>query len=1233
MLDFEAMKAVPDQLVSYYFWAEDIGPDGGVRRASSDMFFAEVRPFEEIFRQGEQPPAGSAEMEGQENQNAQEAGQVAELQKQIISGSWKLIRRETRSKPTDAFVEDAKTLRDSQKAVLDQAAQLGERLNNPDSKAALEQALTAMKDAGKHLGRGVDGPDTRALQPALTAEQTAYQALLRLRAREFQVTRSRSRQSRSRNSNSRSQRQLNQLELSNDENRFEEQRTARSQQEQTQQQREQAENRQVLNRLRELAQRQRDLNERLKELQAALEAAKTQEAREELQRQLKRLRDQQQEILRDTDELRERMENEENQQRMAEARQQVEQGRENLRQASQALEQGRLPQALTAGARAGEKLDDLREQFRKETANKFSEEMTQLRAEARKLDEDQKKINEQLDAWEQKPERSLRESDERKQVRQSAEQQTKRLDQVLDRMRNTTQEAEDTEPLLAKGLYDAVRQANEQKIPEALKVTQQLVDAGFPGEALKPARIAGKGIEQLRQGIEHAAESVLGDETAALRRAQGELDDLANQVNREIARNQPKANPQGRDGENQPDANAAGAEAQQPGEPGAGTRQPGQAQRKQQGGADRPGQPEQPGDAPGQVDQQGQRPGSRRPGQQGQTKGQRDGQQRQPGEAQQPGQDGDQPNPDQQPGEGQQPGQGQRPGNQQQGQQPGTQQQGQQPGGQQQGQGQGQQPGGQQQGGGGNQSNPGQPGAQPGEGGDPQQRRGQRGGGGGGGGNPDLDRVADAMQNGRGGPGGPITGEGFRQWSDRMRDVEELIEDPEWRAEAARIRDRVRGAREEFRRHSKEPDWTTKYTVDEHTLLTIRNLERLMTDAPPDRERFSSLLWDLAAPELLVLSLLLHDVGKWRDDDHHLESVRMAREMFRRIGLTQEERDTVEFLIANHLAMSQVAFRRDTEDPEIVRKFAGLVGVEERLRMLCLMTLADVEAVSLETLTPWRAELLWRLFVDTYNQLTLGYGDERIEPNRPAAPNCSPNVRRICPRPTSPAFSRVSRDGICSSSTRDAIYRHVRLSRDIRPDEVHLWIEQKGNAWELTVVTLDKPFLFSNISGVLSSFGMDILRGHAMTNPNGLVLDVFQFTDQERFLELNAGAMEQMFTVLNDVVSGRATVTDRLRGREQSLFHRRPMPVTPVVHCDNTSSKRYTIIDIIADDELGLLYRISRVISQNGCDVDLVLIATEGHRAIDVFHITKAGRKLSDAEQLELTAALQQMLEDGYEAN
>ena len=178
------------------------------------------------------------------------------------------------------------------------------------------------------------------------------------------------------------------------------------------------------------------------------------------------------------------------------------------------------------------------------------------------------------------------------------------------------------------------------------------------------------------------------------------------------------------------------------------------------------------------------------------------------------------------------------------------------------------------------------------------------------------------------------------------------------------------------------------------------------------------------------------------------------------------------------------------------------------------------------------------------------------------------------------------------------------------------------------MATLDKPFLFSNICGVLSSFGMNILRGHAFTNPNGLVLDAFEFTDEERFLELNRDAQQQVLRVMQDVVSGRADVTARLRGREQGILQARSAQrFAPVVHADNKASGRYTILDIVTGNALGLLYRISRVISQHGCDVDLVLIATEGEKAIDVFHITKAGAKLTEAEQIALTSDLQRTLE------
>ena len=422
-------------------------------------------------------------------------------------------------------------------------------------------------------------------------------------------------------------------------------------------------------------------------------------------------------------------------------------------------------------------------------------------------------------------------------------------------------------------------------------------------------------------------------------------------------------------------------------------------------------------------------------------------------------------------------------------------------------------------------------------------------------------------------------------------------------------------------------DFYHKYTVDEHTLLTIRNLERLTTTDVPSRMRFRGILTDLQSPELVVLALLLHDVGKWRDDDHAIESVRMATEVLERLQLAPEDRDDVLFLIRHHLRMSLVAFRRDTEDPDIVKQFAAFIGTEERLKMLCLMTLVDVEAVSPETLTPWKEELLWRLYVDTYNHFTQRYGDELIERNQGELEEL------LSQRPGDVHATEITRfvEGLpqryLQLFTRDAIYQHVRLGRDIRPDEVHLSLERSDDrVWTLAVVTLDKPFLFSNICGVLASFGMNILRGHALTNPNGLVLDVFQFTDDERFLELNPDSHEQVLRVLKDVVAGRAEVTARLRGREQSVL-KAAARFAPTVRADSTASGRYTILDIVASNALGLLYRISRVISQHACEVDLVLIATEGEKAIDVFHITKAGKKLTDAEQQSLTADLQQTLE------
>src|SRR5688572_18534000 len=196
LVALEKLAAQPDQLLSYYVWVEDLGPDGKVRRNSGDMFFAEVRPFEEIYRQGEQPSAEQQQQQQQQQggQNAQQAEQLAELQKQIIAATWKLIRRETRDTPTPAFVPDVKLIGESQAEAKEKAEALGERLSDERSKTHLESALKHMDQAIAQLGQAEKGNAVGPLPSAMSAEQAAYQALLKLRAREHEVVRGNQRQ-------------------------------------------------------------------------------------------------------------------------------------------------------------------------------------------------------------------------------------------------------------------------------------------------------------------------------------------------------------------------------------------------------------------------------------------------------------------------------------------------------------------------------------------------------------------------------------------------------------------------------------------------------------------------------------------------------------------------------------------------------------------------------------------------------------------------------------------------------------------------------------------------------------------------------------------------------------------------------------------------------------------------------------------------------------------------------
>jgi hypothetical protein len=848
MLALESMAAEPDQLLSYYFWTEDVDAQGQTRRTMGDMYFAEVRPFEEIFRQGQQPPGGEQQQQQQQqqgSQNAQQAQQLAELQKEIINATWKIVRRETGATRTATFQGDVQLLRESQATAIEQAGALGERLQDEQSKAHLANVITAMGEAEGHLKAAQDGQDQKSLKPALAAEQKAYQALLKLRAREHEVVRqqqSRQQQrSQSRSSQSRSEQQLQQLDLSNEENRYEQQRTAQEQQDTP----EERENRQVLNRLKELARRQHDLNERLKELQNALEEAKTEEQKEEVRNQLKRLQEEQQEILRDTDELQSRMENEENMERMAQEREQLQEARENTRRASEALEEGRVSQSAAAGARAEEEFDELKEEFRRRASGQFNEQMKDLREKARTLDENQKAIGEKLaeEAKKAAETKSLREDDTReKLVRELGEQQG-RLGQLQEQMKQTITDAEETEPLLSEKLYDSIKDLNETKPDRALQSSSQSLRSGLLDDAQSQERIAAEGLSRLRESVDKAAESVLGDETAALNRARQELDRLSNELEQELQRNAPQdltGREENRRGEReQSETNRSGERNPGQGERGQAVQDQDLAEQLSQAREGAPGQRSE-------QSEEGENQGERQ-NRQTQRSGQQGRESEQPGEGTRGEQPGESPQTEQEQRAGAQAG-GRQPGgqqresereqgerqqsatqpNQRQGDQPGS-EQNQEPSEQQgQGQqGQGVQRGQQQSSGDNRSANERQPAersSDPEQSGEPRESQGnqrgqnQRDGNRGGEGQQGNQRGGNRNQGDRGGQfdpnqtsgdwnPNPITGDDFRDWSDRLRDVEEMVDNPELRAEAARIRDRARSMRAESQRHSKEPNF------------------------------------------------------------------------------------------------------------------------------------------------------------------------------------------------------------------------------------------------------------------------------------------------------------------------------------------------------------------------------------------------------------------------------------------
>ncbi len=532
VLAMEDLKAEPDQLLTYYFWADDIGPDGSPRRTASDIYFAEVRPFEEIFRESQSFQNEQNQQQDQQGDQQNQSGeQLARLQKQIITATWNIKQRADRSGGIADHKNDLDVVRQSQADALEQAQKAMAEAEDPAAIRSLRAAAEHMEKSLDHLTKTGESAAANELTPALAAEQSAYQELLKLRESEHRIARSRSNSSRPSANSARFQQQLQQLELTQREDRYETQRMAQPQQQANRQ-----EDVQVLNRLRDLARRQNEMSDRLREADAALRQARNEQERQEALRQLRRLRDEQMEALRDVDGLQQRMESPQNRQRMADAREQLDDSRAGIRESTEALEQGMVSRAITSTARAGRQLDQMREEFQRRISSQLTDAMRDMRDQARQLDEQQNQIAEEIRQQIDARQKSLTGAEASRELAGRVEKQREVVEDLVDQMKTTSEQAEVSEPLLSRKLYDTLREAGTEDLDRALKATGELLRRDFLPQAQEIERRAGDGIEGLRQGIEEAVRNVLGDEADSLRLARQQLDELIREVDNEVAR-------------------------------------------------------------------------------------------------------------------------------------------------------------------------------------------------------------------------------------------------------------------------------------------------------------------------------------------------------------------------------------------------------------------------------------------------------------------------------------------------------------------------------------------------------------------------------------------------------------------------------------------------------------------------------------------------------------------------
>lgn len=415
------------------------------------------------------------------------------------------------------------------------------------------------------------------------------------------------------------------------------------------------------------------------------------------------------------------------------------------------------------------------------------------------------------------------------------------------------------------------------------------------------------------------------------------------------------------------------------------------------------------------------------------------------------------------------------------------------------------------------------------------------------------------------------------------------------------------------------------YTVDTHTLFAVEEIVKLCRGEHADTlPLLTQLAREVDKRWLLILAVMLHDVGKGGGGGHAEIGAELSKTIARRLGLTREDTDRLQFLVRHHLLLAHIAQRRDLHDERMIIQFARQMEKSENLKMLYLLTYADIKAVGPEVWTEWKALLLQELYEKAFR--VLERGDFKLEASGDRVRRVKKTVFELL---ADDYPGQLVKDELQALSTRhllsyapDVIAGHVRTLLRLPKDQmvVQLAHEVDKGYTNCTVCTYDVPGLFSMITGVVAANGMNILGAQIHTNTNEKVLDILQVGSPQGFVITEESRWTRFQNDLRQVLEGKVKVSALVAKRHRpSILSEKAKPTVPArVEIDNEVSSDYTVIDIYAHDKIGLLYGITSTLTRLGLYIGVSKISTKVDQVADVFYVKDIfGQKIMNPGKLE----------------